>query len=91
MLFTLGKRAYAKGQYVEASELLFQALEETGNPFNKLGGDIQLWLGLAYQVGKGIAIDAHASDCVAYNAGLDSQLAGCMHSCCARGLMSWHC
>ena len=49
-LFELGKKAYAKGQYAASSELLYQALEATTGPFSRLAGDIQLWLGLAYQV-----------------------------------------
>ena len=50
MLFALGKKAYEKGQYVASSELLYQALEEADGPYTHLAGDIQLWLGLAYQV-----------------------------------------
>ena len=48
--FTLGKIAYGKGLYPESRALLEQALNQEG-PFSKLGGEIQLWLALAYQVG----------------------------------------
>lgn len=47
--FTLGKIAYGKGLYPESRALLEQALNQEG-PFSKLGGEIQLWLALAYQV-----------------------------------------
>lgn len=46
--FTLGKIAYGKGLYPESRALLEQALNQEG-PFSKLGGEIQLWLALAYQ------------------------------------------
>jgi len=46
--FTQGKRAYSTGQY-DASMVLFQdALEQEGD-LSPLGGEIQLWLALAYQ------------------------------------------
>lgn len=45
--FSRGKEAYARGQY-DASVVLFEsALNEEG-PFSQLGGDIQMWLALAY-------------------------------------------
>ena len=50
LLFALGKKAYERGQYMASSELLYKALEEADGPYSKLAGDIQLWLGLAYQV-----------------------------------------
>jgi hypothetical protein len=47
--FTLGKLAYAKGQYPASAQLFEAALNQEG-PFSKLGGEIQLWQALAYQV-----------------------------------------
>lgn len=47
--FTLGKLAYGKGQYNTSVQLFTQALDREG-PFSPLGGEIQLWLALAYQV-----------------------------------------
>jgi hypothetical protein len=47
--FTLGKLAYEKGRYPDAVQLLTQALDKEG-PFSPLGGEVQLWLALAYQV-----------------------------------------
>lgn len=47
--FTLGKMAYGKGQYNAAVQLFTQALDKEG-PFSPLGGEVQLWLALAYQV-----------------------------------------
>jgi hypothetical protein len=47
--FSQGKKAYSTGQY-DACMLLFQdALEQEGD-LSPLGGEIQLWLALAYQV-----------------------------------------
>ncbi|CAL8463999.1 g3534 [Coccomyxa elongata] len=46
--FTLGKLAYGKGQYNSSVQLFTQALDKEG-PFSPLGGEIQLWLALAYQ------------------------------------------
>ncbi|KAK9807223.1 hypothetical protein WJX73_010665 [Symbiochloris irregularis] len=48
-LFELGKKAYGRGQYDASSQLLVAALDATTGPFSRLAGDIQLWLGLAYQ------------------------------------------
>lgn len=48
--FTAGKQAHARGQYPASAQLLEMALNEEG-PFTQLGGEIQLWLALAYQVG----------------------------------------
>ena len=45
----LGKYAYERGQYQKAVEALEEALDREG-PFTQLGGDIQLWLALAYNV-----------------------------------------
>jgi hypothetical protein len=45
-----GKRAYEKGQYQDSVRLFEKALNEEGW-MSRLGGDIQLWLALAYQVG----------------------------------------
>jgi hypothetical protein len=47
--FAQGKVAYERGQYPASARLLEQALNEEG-PFTQLGGEIQLWLALAYQV-----------------------------------------
>lgn len=46
--FTAGKAAYARGQYPTSVTLLEAALEEAG-PFSQLGGEVQMWLALAYQ------------------------------------------
>lgn len=48
MKFAQGKLAYERGQYPASARLLEQALNEEG-PFTQLGGEIQLWLALAYQ------------------------------------------
>jgi len=47
--FTLGKYAYGKGQYQSSTQLFTAALDKEG-PFSPMGGEIQLWLALAYQV-----------------------------------------
>jgi tetratricopeptide (TPR) repeat protein len=47
----IGKYAYERGQYQRAVEALEEALDREG-PFTQLGGDIQLWLALAYNVRK---------------------------------------
>lgn len=47
--FTLGKYAYGKGQYQSSMQLFTAALDKEG-PFSPMGGEIQLWLALAYQV-----------------------------------------
>lgn len=44
-----GKRAYEKGRYQDSVRLFEKALNEEGW-MSRLGGDIQLWLALAYQV-----------------------------------------
>ena len=44
-----GKRAYEKGLYQDSVRLFEKALNEEGW-MSRLGGDIQLWLALAYQV-----------------------------------------
>lgn len=49
--FELGKQAYARGQYPASAELLERALDDEG-PFSQLGGEIQLWLALAYQASR---------------------------------------
>lgn len=46
--FKQGKLAYARGQYPASVVLLEIALDEEG-PFSQLGGEVQLWLALAYQ------------------------------------------
>lgn len=46
--FSAGKKAYERGQYPASVKLLELALEEEG-AFTQLGGEIQLWLALAYQ------------------------------------------
>lgn len=46
----LGKRAYECGEYPASVRLLEQAVRDVG-PDTALGGEAQLWLGLAYQVG----------------------------------------
>jgi hypothetical protein len=45
--FTAGQAAYARGQYPRSVQLLEGALNEEG-PFSQVGGEIQLWLALAY-------------------------------------------
>ena len=47
--FSLGKVAYGRGLYPESARLFEIALDKEG-PFSKLGGEIQLWQALAYQV-----------------------------------------
>ena len=47
--FTLGKYAYGKGQYQSSLQLFTAALDREG-PFSPMGGEVQLWLALAYQV-----------------------------------------
>ncbi|KAL4422960.1 hypothetical protein ABPG75_009157 [Micractinium tetrahymenae] len=46
--FSRGKLAYERGQYPASARFLELALNEEG-PFTQLGGEIQLWLALAYQ------------------------------------------
>ncbi|KAH7616052.1 hypothetical protein Ndes2526B_g09365 [Nannochloris sp. 'desiccata'] len=46
--FSQGKIAYERGQYDTAAKLFETALNEEG-PFTQLGGEIQMWLALAYQ------------------------------------------
>lgn len=48
--FTQGKSAYSTGQYA-ASEVLFKEALESEGDLSPLGGEIQLWLALSYQVG----------------------------------------
>ena len=47
--FSLGKLAYGRGLYPESAALFETALNHEG-PFSRLGGEIQLWQALAYQV-----------------------------------------
>lgn len=47
--FTLGKHQYGKGQYQSSTQSFTAALDREG-PFSPMGGEIQLWLALAYQV-----------------------------------------
>lgn len=47
--FSLGKLAYGRGLYPESAALFETALNAEG-PFSRLGGEIQLWQALAYQV-----------------------------------------
>ncbi len=56
--FVLGKYAYERGQYQRAVEALEEALEKEG-PFTQLGGDIQLWLALAYNVRRDCKPSGH--------------------------------
>lgn len=56
-LFSLGKLAYERGNYTASLELLEKALDEEG-PFTILGGEIQLWLALAYQA------EGREQDCI---------------------------
>ena len=58
--FEAGKSAYARGRYPSSVELLEKALNEEG-PFSQLGGEIQLWLALAYEVGVRVWRDAAAA------------------------------
>lgn len=47
--FGQGKSAYSTGQYLASMVLFQEALEKEGE-MSALGGEIQLWLALAYQV-----------------------------------------
>ena len=47
--FRQGKSAYSTGQYM-ASMILFQEALQKEGEYSALGGEIQLWLALAYQV-----------------------------------------
>ena len=47
--FERGKHAYSHGRYPAAVGSFKQALDEEG-PFTGMGGDIQMWLALAYEV-----------------------------------------
>lgn len=47
--FEQGKFLYGRGQYRDAEAVLLKAVELAGS-YSKLGGEIQLWLALAYQV-----------------------------------------
>ena len=47
--FSLGKLAYAKGDYPTSVQYFTAALDREG-PFSPMGGEIQLWLALGYQV-----------------------------------------
>jgi hypothetical protein len=49
-----GKRAYEKGLYQDSVRYFEKALNEEGW-MSRLGGDIQLWLALAYQVRSAVA------------------------------------
>lgn len=51
--FNIGKYLYERGQYPEAAAAFTKALDAEG-PFSQLGGEVQLWLALAYQVGPGV-------------------------------------
>ena len=53
--FSVGKYAYERGRYQDAVVALEEALNKEG-PFSQLGGDIQMWLALAYQVGARTAV-----------------------------------
>lgn len=46
--FQQGKLAYGRGQYTASVQFFERALDEEG-PFSQFGGEIQLWLALAYQ------------------------------------------
>ncbi len=47
--FEKGKYAYSRGVYTSAVTFFKQALDEEG-PFTAMGGDIKMWLALAYEV-----------------------------------------
>ncbi len=47
--FALGKYQYGKGQYQSSTQSFTAALDREG-PFSPMGGEIQLWLALSYQV-----------------------------------------
>ena len=47
--FEQGKQAYSRGRYTSSVGLFKKALDEEG-PFTGMGGDIQIWLALAYEV-----------------------------------------
>jgi len=49
--FQAAQSCYGTGRYREAEELLLKALDLSG-PYSKLGGEIQLWLALAYQANR---------------------------------------
>lgn len=46
--FSVGKYCYERGRYEDSVVALELALNKEG-PFSQLGGDIQMWLALAYQ------------------------------------------
>ncbi|KAK9868392.1 hypothetical protein WJX84_006718 [Apatococcus fuscideae] len=46
--FEQGKQAYSRGRYTSSVGLFKKALDEEG-PFTGMGGDIQIWLALAYE------------------------------------------
>lgn len=48
--FEFGKLAYERGQYPEAVQCLERAVEDVGGRQSVVGGEVQLWLALAYQV-----------------------------------------
>eukprot|EP00873_Tetraselmis_striata_P009616 jgi/Tetstr1/429880/TSEL_019745.t1 len=58
--FEAGKRLYGRGKYREAEEVLLKAVELSGS-YSKLGGEIQLWLALAYQANNkmGLCIELY--------------------------------
>ena len=56
--FTLGKLAYAKGEYPTSIQYFKGALDREG-PFSPMGGEIQLWLALGYQV---LSLNLHSTN-----------------------------
>eukprot|EP01023_Acetabularia_acetabulum_P030721 TRINITY_DN2892_c0_g2_i1.p2 TRINITY_DN2892_c0_g2~~TRINITY_DN2892_c0_g2_i1.p2 ORF type:complete len:278 (-),score=29.70 TRINITY_DN2892_c0_g2_i1:477-1310(-) len=46
--YETGIKAYGRGRYKQSLQLFKMALDREG-PFTKLGGEIQMWLALAYQ------------------------------------------
>jgi hypothetical protein len=46
--FAAGKELYARGEYPRAAAVLELALDRTG-PFTQEGGEVQMWLALAYE------------------------------------------
>ena len=46
--FAAGKYLYERGEYAEAVQRLETAVKDTGTE-SSLGGEVQLWLALAYQ------------------------------------------
>lgn len=74
--FSQGKKAYSIGQYMASMLLFKEALQKEGE-YSALGGEIQLWLALAYQV-RSCQMDRQSSK------------ANCNHTRTAQNLYQLH-